>query len=475
MLLILTIIAFAGLFILLFFSYSYTRKVKELESKIRLALETDDLIKIAFETDGKLNTLAQHFNDLGKRYAAIRHTLKEMESIKHTATQLGGQLEFYESSISQITLLTDIGKDITASLDMERIVKKIHYYITSSMIVDEVQLLLQWDRQRWFFVANQEGIRLINDTTWQQQKSNILNWVFTNQKEVLLQDATGDYEQYLYEPVQLYNGEQAASLICIPLGSAQKHSGSLAVLSSRKQLYNNIHFDFIKSIGSYAALAADNALLFGALTDEKKKSDTLLLNILPEEVAQELKENGNAVARQFDEVTVLFTDFVDFTKAGERMSPQQLVTELHNCFKAFDEIISKYNIEKIKTIGDAYLAVCGLPNADTRHADNIIKAAIEIRDFMAARRKQMAEKTFEIRMGIHTGPVVAGIVGVKKFAYDIWGDTVNTAARMEQSSEAGKINISEATYELVKDQLACTYRGEIDAKNKGKMRMYFVS
>lgn len=475
MLLILIIIAFAALLILLFFFYSYTRKAKELEDKISLALETDDLIKIAFEGSGRLNAVARHFNDLGKRYAGLRHTLREMESIKHTATQLGGKLEFYESSISQITLLTDMGKDITASLDMESIVKKIHYYITSSLVVDEIQLLLQWDQQRWFFVANNEGIRLINDEAWQQQKSNILNWVFTNQKEVLLQEAAGDYEQYLYEPVRLYNGEEAASLICIPLGSAQKHSGSLAVLSLRKELYNNIHFDFIKSIGSYTALAADNALLFGALADEKKKSDNLLLNILPEEVAQELKEKGNAVARQFDEVTVLFTDFVDFTKAGERMNPQQLVTELHNCFKAFDEIIGKYNIEKIKTIGDAYLAVCGLPNVDAKHAEKIIKAAIEIRDFMSARRKQMKEKTFEIRMGIHSGPVVAGIVGVKKFAYDIWGDTVNTAARMEQSSEAGKINVSEATYELVKHRFPCAYRGEIEAKNKGKMKMYFVN
>jgi class 3 adenylate cyclase len=152
-----------------------------------------------------------------------------------------------------------------------------------------------------------------------------------------------------------------------------------------------------------------------------------------------------------------------------------LVDELHACFSAFDGIMAKYSIEKIKTVGDAYLAVSGLPLADEKHAENGLTAAIEIKEFMLGRRSELGEKTFEIRIGIQSGSVVAGIVGVKKFAYDIWGDTVNTAARMEQNSEAGKINISETTYELVNDKFNCEYRGEIEAKNKGKLKMYFVS
>jgi len=208
---------------------------------------------------------------------------------------------------------------------------------------------------------------------------------------------------------------------------------------------------------------------------ERKKSDELLLNILPGEVANELKANGSTKARQFENVTVLFTDFVNFTIAGERMSPQSLIDELHTCFKAFDNIIEKYNIEKIKTIGDAYLAVCGLPLADQRHAENVVKAAIEINAFVQDRIAKLGERTFQVRIGIHSGSVVAGIVGVKKFAYDVWGDTVNTAARMEQNSEAGKINISQSTYELVKDKFTCQYRGELEVKNKGEMKMYFVT
>jgi adenylate cyclase len=210
------------------------------------------------------------------------------------------------------------------------------------------------------------------------------------------------------------------------------------------------------------------------LSKEKKRSEDLLLNILPVEVANELKDTGNATARHFDRVTVMFTDFVNFTRASERMDPKQLVGELHACFKAFDEIIDKYNIEKIKTIGDSYLAVSGLPVTDPLHAEHIVKAAIEINEFVKARKQQLGENAFEARIGIHSGNVIAGIVGVKKFSYDIWGDTVNTAARMEQNSEPGRINISQTTYDLIKAKFYCEYRGEIDAKNNGKLGMYFV-
>lgn len=211
-----------------------------------------------------------------------------------------------------------------------------------------------------------------------------------------------------------------------------------------------------------------------AAEKEKKRSDDLLLNILPEEVAEELKEKGKAEAKHFENVTVLFTDFVNFTKVSETLSPQELVNELHACFKAFDHIMDRYGIEKIKTIGDAYLAVCGLPIPDAIHAQKVGQAAIDICIFMKERRQQLGNKTFEIRVGINSGNVVAGIVGVKKFAYDVWGDTVNTAARMEQNSETGKINISSTTYELVKNTFNCIHRGKIQAKGKGEIDMYFL-
>ncbi|MBS1747343.1 MAG: hypothetical protein JST21_14335 [Bacteroidetes bacterium] len=213
------------------------------------------------------------------------------------------------------------------------------------------------------------------------------------------------------------------------------------------------------------------------VSDEKQKSDELLLNILPEETAAELKQNGYSEARKFDKVTVLFTDIVNFTGISEHLSPQELVAELNYCFKAFDEISTKNNLEKIKTIGDAYLAVCGLPVADDEHALNTVRAAIGIRNFMQeykAMRQKENKLFFELRLGINSGVVVAGIVGIKKYAYDIWGDTVNMAARMEEYSEPGKINISQKTYDLVKDHFRCTHRGKIEAKHKGEIDMYFV-
>lgn len=206
---------------------------------------------------------------------------------------------------------------------------------------------------------------------------------------------------------------------------------------------------------------------------EKERSETLLLNILPAEVAEELKLSGGAKAKRFNNVTVLFSDFKSFTTVSEKLSPEELVNELHECFSGFDRIMERHGIEKIKTIGDAYLAVSGLPIADSNHSTKMIMAALDIREFMK-QRKILVSNTFDVRIGVHSGSVVAGIVGVKKFAYDIWGDTVNTAARMEQSGEVGKINISEATYELVKDKIKCDFRGEIEAKNKGRLKMYFV-
>jgi class 3 adenylate cyclase len=213
------------------------------------------------------------------------------------------------------------------------------------------------------------------------------------------------------------------------------------------------------------------------ITNEKERSEELLLNILPFQVAEELKQTGHCQAKTFSMVTVMFMDFKDFTSVSEKVSAELLVDEINYCFSAFDNIIQKYKVEKIKTVGDAYICVSGMPVLNFTHAFDIVNAAIEIRDFMLARKKEKearGEIPFELRIGIHTGSVVAGIVGVKKFQYDIWGDTVNLAARMEQNSEAGKINISGSTYKLVKDEFICAYRGKIEAKNKGEVEMYFV-
>ncbi len=210
---------------------------------------------------------------------------------------------------------------------------------------------------------------------------------------------------------------------------------------------------------------------------EKKKSDDLLLNILPNETADELKRWGMSPARHYESVTVMFTDFRGFTQISEQLTPQRVVSELDLCFRAFDDITSRYQIEKIKTIGDSYMCVGGLPKENRTHARDVVNAALEMQRYMAVlkREKQkFGDPFFEMRVGVHSGPVVAGIVGFKKFAYDLWGDTVNTASRMEATCEVGKVNISGATYALVQRYFECRHRGKIAAKNKGEIDMYFA-
>jgi len=212
---------------------------------------------------------------------------------------------------------------------------------------------------------------------------------------------------------------------------------------------------------------------------EKDRSENLLLNILPAEIAEELKVNGRAEARDFELVTILFTDFKEFTRMSEKMSAKELVSEINYCFKAFDEIMSKYNIEKIKTIGDSYMAAGGLPVISTESVKNTVLAALDIQAFIQKRKVEREAEgllAFDMRVGIHSGPVVAGIVGVKKFQYDVWGDTVNTASRMESAGAVGRVNISQSTYELLKDEPEFYFenRGKIEAKGKGEIEMYFV-
>ncbi|MBL7986012.1 MAG: adenylate/guanylate cyclase domain-containing protein, partial [Flavobacteriales bacterium] len=213
------------------------------------------------------------------------------------------------------------------------------------------------------------------------------------------------------------------------------------------------------------------------IAGQKVQIEDLLLNILPREISDELKEKGKATARQHEAVTVMFTDMKGFTKVAEKMTPQQLVSELDECFIRFDAIIDRYGIEKIKTIGDSYMSACGVPTKDPHHAVKSVMAALDVRQDMLRWKQEREAKGMEpwvLRIGLHTGPVVAGVVGKRKFAYDIWGDAVNTASRMESSGEPGEVNISGATYALVSQWFQCDHRGQVEAKNKGRIDMYFV-
>jgi class 3 adenylate cyclase len=213
------------------------------------------------------------------------------------------------------------------------------------------------------------------------------------------------------------------------------------------------------------------------IEQEKNKSDNLLLNILPKETAQELKLSGKVHAQKFESITVLFTDFKGFTQYAEYISPEKLVESVDYYFSKFDEVMERFNLEKIKTVGDSYMCAGGLHYHKEDHAIKMVEAAFEISEFVKECKEKNSKDiiNFDMRIGINSGPVVAGVVGTRKFAYDIWGDTVNIASRMESNSEIGKINISENTYELIRGEFNCEYRGEITVKNKGLMKMFFVS
>jgi|GEM_PF-2992321 len=239
----------------------------------------------------------------------------------------------------------------------------------------------------------------------------------------------------------------------------------------------NLTYKRFLDIQQAEALAAKAQEEEQKLREEKKRSDSLLLNILPEEIANELKQFGKSYARKHEEVTILFADIKDFSTIAETLSAEELVALLDECFRAFDQIVEKHGLEKIKTVGDAYVCVCGLPKPVMGHAVKTVAAAFDMFEFikgLGMTKKVLNLPSIEFRIGIHTGPVITGVVGLKKFSYDIWGDTVNLAARMEQHGQPGKINISGKTYQLIHDTYRCTHRGKLPAKNKGKIDMYFV-
>ncbi len=315
---------------------------------------------------------------------------------------------------------------------------------------------------------------------------SIVSYVLLSEKSVVVNDAKNERR---FLKCTYLKSSSVLSILALPIMHLGKTVGILYLENNKStSVFTQERVDLLALLSGQIAVSINNAMLYEnlelkvaerteELEDEKKKSDELLLNILPIKIADELKRTKRTTPQHFEKVTVMFTDFKGFTETSEKMSAIELVDELGACFSAFDSIIDKYGIEKIKTIGDSYMCVSGLPVPNSTHSVDMINAAIEIRSWMRNHNeeaKKNGKLYFEIRIGLDTGPVIAGVVGSKKFAYDIWGDTVNTASRMETSGEVGRINISGKTYENVKDTFSCEYRGKIEAKNKGLIDMYFV-
>jgi len=231
----------------------------------------------------------------------------------------------------------------------------------------------------------------------------------------------------------------------------------------------------LKSVAALLSVVLERVRAGERVEQEKRVSESLLLNILPAEVAEELRAKGIVSPKYFEDVTILFTDFVGFTTSTEKMAAEELVERLHDYFTAFDQIVKRYHLEKMKTIGDSYMCLSGLPIRNPAHPVDTVMAALEMLRAVEERDQPDRPPQWKVRIGIHTGPVIAGVVGIDKFAFDIWGDTVNYSSRMESSGQANRINLSERTYARIKDFFECEYRGKVLTKEKRELDMYFVN
>lgn len=402
----------------------------------------------------------------------------------------------YSGTLDLHTLLK-ASTTISSEIRLENLLQTLLKILIENAGAENSSLIVDMDGQLNVVASgNVHEVKTLTGHKLEEQNevpASIVLYCFRTGEDLILPDASS-HLKWSADPY--IRAKMVKSLMCVPI----KNQGRVtAILYLENNLVTNAftgdRVELLKLLSGQIAISLENSNLYHNLEEkvkdrtkmieeqkteiekQKAKSDELLLNVMPEIVAEELKRDGKTKARNFNEVSVLFIDVVGFTRLAEGMSPQELVDEIDYFFSHFDQIISKYKLEKIKTIGDAYLTVGGLPETNKANAKDVVCAALEIQDFMKEEKAQRIvenRRFFEVRAGIHTGSVTSGVVGLSKFQYDIWGDSVNTAARIEQSSEPGKVNVSEVTYQLVKDHFNCEYRGEIEAKNKGLLKMYYV-
>jgi predicted ATPase/class 3 adenylate cyclase len=433
-----------------------------------------------------------------KRWGA-QAKLKQMES-HYIQLRGGGDVEWQNQLIDEpvtrqsqnVDLETVLKASVALSgeIVLPKLLKKMMQIIMENAGAQNGFLVMEKNGEKYIeaeIKADSEDVKILQAIPVSASNllsESVVSYVYLTQETLILDDAC---KSELFGNDDFIKKNECKSILCIPLMNMGKIQAVIYLANDLTSgAFTAKGVDVLKLLAGQMAISIENALFYNELEHkvlerttelqvEKKKSDDLLLNILPEDVANELKQTGRTKPRSYEIATVMFTDFENFTSKSETLTPEELVNLIDTCFTKFDKIISKHKMEKIKTIGDSYLCVSGVPDPTSHSAINTVEAAIEILDAIKTfRTGPKGDNYFDIRIGIHTGPLVAGVVGDKKFAFDIWGDTVNTASRMEQNSEANKINISRTTYELVKDRYHCEYRGKKAAKNKGKIEMYFV-
>jgi class 3 adenylate cyclase len=434
----------------------------------------------------KLRNLEQRYPQYISSSSAGRGSIAEASSLQGISTMA-------DRSMLDLSTVLKASTAISGQIVLQDLLTVLMKIVVENAGAQHGYLILENDGQLLIeaqFNVDLDSIEVLQSEPLQegqQMASSIVQYVNRTHESVVVNDAQNDerYSQDAYIKAQV-----PQSIMCFPVINQGKFIGILYLENNLATgAFTQTRIELLSLLSGQIAVSIDNAMLYENLEQkvqerteelnrEKQKSDKLLLNILPLETADELKTMGKAVPRSYENVSVMFTDFKNFTSFSEQQTAEELVHEIDTCFGAFDEIITEFGLEKIKTIGDAYMCAGGLPVPNSTHAVDTVKAALAIRDWIQkhqAKRKAKSLPTFGIRVGVHSGPVVAGVVGTRKFAYDIWGETVNTASRMESSGEEGNVNISGATFAQVSEQFDCVYRGRIPAKNMQDVDMYFVT
>ena len=444
---------------------------------------------------GKINQLQKTFQNFSELFSVLDEKMLTLETMRSTTITTGGDLLDWQSVAKSTTA-------ISGEVVMEKLLQKLIWVLIEAAGAEKCRLIQLADEPTEKFVIEASGsvdeettqVLLNLPVTEENMPLLVLNYVMRTREPLVLPDAIEDNRFNDSEYVQLH---RVKSLACLPIVLQDKVTGIIYLENNLStDVFTQNRLEILKLLAAQTAISMENAVLYRDLElkvqdrtktietqkeiieSEKNKADELLFNILPRSTANELKTKGYSDPRSFDSVTTLFTDFVGFSNITEQISPRELIDDLNTCFMAFDEISGKNNMERIKTIGDSYMCAGGIPVENKTHALDAVSTALAMREFIDKwnlDRSASGKESWRARIGIHTGPVIAGVVGKKRFAYDIWGDSVNIASRMEASGQPGEINISASTFNLIKDVYDCTHRGKITAKNKGEIDMYFVN
>lgn len=387
----------------------------------------------------------------------------------------------------ELNLILQANKAVESEKDVDNLVTQLMNAIIQYSSADTGYLIVKNNAEliiKANYTAN-EGTAILNEYADNENLPlNIIKYVIRMKEAFMLNNPAQlpEYGNHRY-----YQKNKPKSIICFPVLKQGEIFGLLYLENYyHEDVFNASKINILHLISSQVAVSLDNAYLYQNLEKrvlerteilevEKGIANNMLENILPKSAIEELKRTGKTTAQKFDNITVLMADIKGFTNISEKLTPEELIGKIDFYFRSFDVIMEKYGLEKIKTIGDAYMAAGGLDGDGNKGAINMVRAALEMQECMIESNIDVTpEEKLEMRIGLNTGSVIAGVVGIKKFQYDMWGDTVNIAARMEQQSEPGRINVSLDTFEKTKDLVKYTYRGKIEAKNKGAMDMYFV-